>query len=257
MTNARALQPIAEENPPFWPEEYPPGDTEHEIYETRPIPPEPYDTVQEHDASPFVGHWMAWMPRGAPQAVELLADKYNPDDAADPRRKLTYQGFYNEVAPSQAPFTSEPDPGWWYPTAHGLYVYLVHSHAWNLSVGSFKDGKPEVLAGPAPSYGRPGAPVWRRLESAPNPVETVELSPATPPTIQAGQSVQVALTATHKDGTKVDVTSRATWESADTTKVTVSGGKITGVAATAEGTPVTVTAAYGGKNTTVDVTVTA
>lgn len=170
MTAPATLQPIAVENPPFWPEKFPPGTTEHELYEVQPILPQPHKPA---DLDAIAGTWIAWMPRHQTQKIELTTEKYNPDNPDDPRRKLTYVGPYNEVIDPDKPtdpFAGDPEPGWWYPTPHGAYVYLVHSHAWGLTVGSFAaDGKPAVLVGTAPSYGRRPSPIWRRLEESDTP----------------------------------------------------------------------------------------
>src|SRR5690606_27596208 len=94
MTAPATLQPIAAENPPFWPEKFPPGTTEHELYEVQPILPQPHKPA---DLDAIAGTWIAWMPRHQTQKIELTTEKYNPDTPDDPRRKLTYVGPYNEV----------------------------------------------------------------------------------------------------------------------------------------------------------------
>ncbi|HWR17426.1 MAG TPA: Ig-like domain-containing protein [Terriglobales bacterium] len=84
-------------------------------------------------------------------------------------------------------------------------------------------------------------------------VTQVDVAPATQQ-INVGQTHQLTATARYTNNTSADVTTQATWTSADTTKVSVAAGLVNGVAA---GASITVSAQFGGKTGTASITVTA
>lgn len=254
------LQPIPDERPPFWwddtlpPWWKVPGSTEHELYEARPIPPYPFDKLDDVDVTPFKGLWMAWLPRCAPQLINLSTDKYNPNSAGDPRRKLDYVGQYNLRNPLPMEYHHAlPDHGWWYATPRGVYVYHPYSAAWDLSVLQFKAGQPEVLGHAGHMFGRPTAIHRRPKDGTEIPKAVLTLTPAAP-SVEVGKTVRVAVTGTI-NGKPFDPTPYVSWSIDKTDIATVdSKGIVTGVAAGSA----TLTAALDTDNTkTATVTVTA
>lgn len=194
------LEPPELECPPFWwDNEWPPywkvpGKTEHELYEARPIPPYPFDKAADIDVTPFVGTYMAWLPRCAPQLIELKADKFNPSSLDDPRRKLDFAGQYNLRNPLPMKFhKSLPDHGWWYATARGVYVYHPYSAAWDLGITQIKDSVVETMAHSGSMFGRPCA-IFRRTTTKIPAVE-FEFKPTTA-SVAVGADVDVTLKAT-------------------------------------------------------------
>jgi uncharacterized protein YjdB len=74
---------------------------------------------------------------------------------------------------------------------------------------------PTPTAGPTPT-------------PTPMPSPTIEIT-AERDTIAVGETVQFTATVTYPDGTDVDVTVEATWDSSDTSVATISAGLVTGV----------------------------
>jgi hypothetical protein len=84
------------------------------------------------------------------------------------------------------------------------------------------------------------------------PVKELQLSPTNPIVTLANPNVQFTATVIYTDYSTRNVTNTATWSSSNSAVALVNGGRATGVS---KGTA-TITASYGGKQATMDITVT-